>query len=85
MQNEKEVKSDSVLENFSDKAKTANENKPLTTLKSKAVEEVVTVELDKKQQEDYVLLHNFEKAETAEEFNGTWRDFDGSDELEEHQ
>ena len=85
MQNEKEVKSDSVLENFSDKAKTANENKPLTTLKSKAVEEVVTVELDKKQQEDYVLLHNFEKVETAEEFNGTWRDFDGSDELEEHQ
>ena len=85
MQNEKELKSDSVLENFSDKAKTANENKPLTTLKSKAVEEVVTVELDKKQQEDYVLLHNFEKVETAEEFNGTWRDFDGSDELEEHQ
>ena len=85
MQNEKELKSDSVLENFSDKAKTANENKPLTTLKSKAFEEVVTVELDKKQQEDYVLLHNFEKVETAEEFNGTWRDFDGSDELEEHQ
>ena len=85
MQNDKEVKSDSVLENFSDLTKKANENKPLTTLKSNAVEEVITVELDKKQQEDYVLLHNFEKAETAEEFNGTWRDFDGSDELEEHQ
>ena len=85
MQNEKEVKSDSVLENFSDQTKKAEENKPLTTLKSKAVEEVITVELDKKQQEDYVLLHNFEKAETAEEFNGTWRDFDGSDELEDHQ
>lgn len=85
MQNEKELKAYSVLENFSDKTKSANENKPLTTLKSKAVEEVITVELDKKQQEDYVLLHNFEKAETAEEFNGTWRDFDGSDELEEHQ
>ena len=85
MQNEKELKSDSVLENFSDKTKSGNDNKPLTTLKSKAVEEVITVELDKKQQEDYVLLHNFEKAETAEEFNGTWRDFDGSDELEEHQ
>ena len=85
MQNDKEVQSDSVLENFSDLTKKANENKPLTTLKSKAVEEVITVELDKKQQEDYVLLHNFEKAETAEEFNGTWRDFDGSDELEDHQ
>jgi nitric oxide reductase NorD protein len=85
MQNDKEIKSDSVLENFSDLTKKANDNKPLTTLKSNAVEQVITVELDKKQQEDYVLLHNFEKAETAEEFNGTWRDFDGSDELEEHQ
>ena len=85
MRNEIEQKTDSKLENFSDKTKKANENQALTTLKAKAVEEVITVELDKKQQEDYVLLHNFEKAETAEEFNGTWRDFDGSDELEDHQ
>ena len=85
MQNDKESKSDNILQNFSDLTKKGNDNKPLTTLKSKAVEEVITVELDKKQQEDYVLLHNFEKAETAEEFNGTWRDFDGSDELEDHQ
>ncbi|MDP3682144.1 MAG: VWA domain-containing protein [Flavobacterium sp.] len=85
MQNEIEKNSNTILENFSDKTKKANENQALTTLKSKAVEEVITVEVDKKQQEDYVLLHNFEKVETAEEFNGTWRDFDGSDELEEHQ
>lgn len=85
MRNEIEQKTDSVLENFSDKTKNANENKALTTIKSKAVEEVITIEVDKKQQEDYVLLHNFEKVETAEEFNGTWRDFDGSDELEDHQ
>ncbi|MFV8343718.1 nitric oxide reductase activation protein NorD [Flavobacterium sp. XS2P39] len=85
MQNTIEKNSDTVLENFSDKTKKGNENQALTTLKSKAVEEVITVEVDKKQQEDYVLLHNFEKVETAEEFNGTWRDFDGSDELEEHQ
>jgi len=85
MRNEVEKASDSVLENFSDSTKKANENQALTTLKAKAVEEVITVELDKKQQEDYVLLHNFEKVETAEEFNGTWRDFDGSDELEDHQ
>ncbi|HRF40907.1 MAG TPA: hypothetical protein PK198_19085, partial [Saprospiraceae bacterium] len=58
---------------------------PDTTLKAKAVEEVKSLTIDKKQQEDYVLLHNFEKVETAEEFNGTWRDFDGSDQLEEHQ
>jgi len=85
MQNETEKNSSTILENFSDKTKKANENQALTTLKTKAVEEVITVEIDKKQQEDYVLLHNFEKVETAEEFNGTWRDFDGSDELEEHQ
>jgi nitric oxide reductase NorD protein len=85
MQNEIEKNSNTILENFSDKTKKGNENQVLTTLKSKAVEEVITVEVDKKQQEDYVLLHNFEKVETAEEFNGTWRDFDGSDELEEHQ
>ncbi|WP_396170292.1 nitric oxide reductase activation protein NorD [Flavobacterium sp.] len=85
MRNEDALKTDSVLENFSDKIKKAQENQALTTLKARAVEEVITVELDKKQQEDYVLLHNFEKVETAEEFNGTWRDFDGSDELEDHQ
>lgn len=31
-----------------------------------------------------MLTHNFEKVETAEEFNGTWRDFDGDDQLEDH-
>ena len=85
MQNDIEQNPDTVLENFSDNTKKGAENQPTTTLKSTAVEEVKTVELDKKQQEDYVLLHNFEKVETAEEFNGTWRDFDGSDELEDHQ
>ncbi|CAN1507513.1 vWA_norD_type domain containing protein [Flavobacteriaceae bacterium] len=85
MKNEVEVDKEDVLQNFSDKTKKPNEVQPLTTLKAKAVEEVITVELDKKQQEDYVMLHNFEKVETAEEFNGNWRDFDGSDELEDHQ
>ena len=85
MKNETVVDSENLLQNFSDKTKIPNEIQLLTTLKAKAVEEVITVELDKKQQEDYVMLHNFEKVETAEEFNGNWRDFDGSDELEEHQ
>jgi nitric oxide reductase NorD protein len=85
MKNEVVIDSDEVLKNFSDKTKKPDEIQPLTTLKAKAVEEVITVELDKKQQEDYVMLHNFEKVETAEEFNGNWRDFDGSDELEDHQ
>lgn len=31
------------------------------------------------------MLHNFEKIETAEEFNGNWRDFDGKDVLNDHK
>ena len=85
MQNQSDTTSENLLHNFDDTVKAASEDKPITTLKAKAVEEVKTLELDKKQQEDYVLLHNFEKAETADEFNGNWRDFDGSDELEDHQ
>lgn len=85
MKNEKEESTESVLENFSDLVKKSNNNQEITTLKTKAVEEIITIEIDKKQQEDYVLLHSFEKAETAEEFNGNWRDFDGSDELEKHE
>lgn len=56
-----------------------------TTIKAKAAEEIKLAEIDKKQQEDYVLTHNFEKVETAEEFDGIWRDFDGADELKEQQ
>ncbi|MEO6902589.1 MAG: VWA domain-containing protein [Bacteroidia bacterium] len=73
------------LKNFNDKTKTANDHSPKTTLKAKPVEEVVNLTVDAKQQEDYVMTHNFEKVETAEEFTGSWRDFDGSDELEKHE
>jgi len=59
--------------------------KPETLLKAKAIEEIKSIQVDKKQQEDYVLTHNFEKVETAEEFDGTWRDFDGDDDLADHQ
>lgn len=58
---------------------------PTTTLQARAVEEIRSLTPDKKQQEDYVMTHNFEKVETAEEANGVWRDFDGSDELKDHQ
>ena len=54
-------------------------------MQAKAVEEIASLTIDKKQQEDYVLMHSFEKIETAEAFNGNWRDFDGKDELESHQ
>lgn len=85
MQNDKEENPETILENFSDLVKKSNSEQITTTLQAKAVEEIITIEVDKKQQEDYVLLHSFEKVETAEEFNGNWRDFDGSDDLEKHE
>ena len=85
MRNENKETNELSLENFSNKTKKPNEAQPTTVLKARAVEEVISVTLDKKQQEDYVMLHNFEKVETAEEFNGVWRDFDGTDELEDQQ
>ena len=54
-----------------------------TEIKSKPTEEVEVITVDKKSQEDYVMTHNFEKVETAEEFTGVWRNFDGDDTLEE--
>lgn len=56
-------------------------NEIKTVLKAKAIEEIQSLKIDIKAQQDYVLTHNFEKVETAEEFNGIWRDFDGEDEL----
>lgn len=85
MRDEPNQGSDHLLENFSDEVKKATPDKPETILKARAVEAIQTLEIDKKQQEEYVLLHQFEKVETAEEFSGTWRDFDGSDELEKHE
>ncbi|WP_339887883.1 VWA domain-containing protein [uncultured Flavobacterium sp.] len=85
MQNSTEIEGDKNLNNFSDLTKKATDEKEQTVLKANPVEEIKSLAIDKKQQEDYVLLHSFEKVETAEEFNGNWRDFDGSDELEKHQ
>ncbi len=85
MQNDSKECTETILENFSDFVKKSNSEQITTTIQAKAVEEITTIEIDKKQQEDYVLLHSFEKVETAEEFNGNWRDFDGSDDLEKHE
>ncbi|MBK8397610.1 MAG: VWA domain-containing protein [Leptospiraceae bacterium] len=52
---------------------------------SKSLSEAEVIEEDKKQIEDYTLGHNFEKIETVEEFDGQWRDLDGSDEMEEQE
>ncbi|SFS51986.1 nitric oxide reductase activation protein NorD [Lutibacter maritimus] len=84
MRNNPEEASENTLNNFTDKVKKANEEQPKTILKSKAVEEIISVQVDVKQQEDAVLQHQFEKVETAEEFGGNFRDFDGEDELDDH-
>ena len=84
MRNEADGTSDNKLKNFNEKAKKAVEDEIKTILKANAVEEIVTLEVDKKQQEDAVLQHQFEKVDTAEEHEGGWRDFDGDDELDKH-
>ncbi|GAA3564273.1 nitric oxide reductase activation protein NorD [Snuella lapsa] len=72
------------LENFTDQVKKAYKEQEKTILKSKAVEEIISVQVDQKQLEDAVLQHQFEKVETAEEFGGNFRDMDGDDDLEDH-
>jgi len=85
MQNTPEEGVNNPLKNFTDKVKTAEQEKPKTILKSKAVEEIISVQIDQKQLDDAVLQHQFEKVETAEEFGGNWKDLDGDDDLEDHE
>ena len=68
-----------------DQTRLKNNLDPSTTIKAKGVEEIKSLQIDAKKQEDDVLNHSFEKVETAEEFSGVWRDFDGDDQLEDHQ
>lgn len=84
MKNENYDETGILLKNVDDKTRQANKDDIKTTLKSKAVEEIISVQVDQKQQEDMVLQHQFEKVETAEEFSGNWKDFDGDDEIDDH-
>ena len=84
MRNNPEGTEKKTLKNFTDKVKKAQEEKIDTILKANAVEEIISVQIDQKQQDDAVLQHQFEKVETAEEFGGNFKDFDGEDELDEH-
>ena len=83
MQNS-QINDGDTLNNFTDAVKKGDEDQPKTIIKSKAVEEIISVQVDVKQQEDAVLQHQFEKVETAEEFGGNFKDFDGDDDLEDH-
>ncbi|WP_412984643.1 nitric oxide reductase activation protein NorD [Pontimicrobium sp. IMCC45349] len=84
MRNSSIEDSKKTLQNFTDKVKSKEEQQSKTIIKANAVEEVISVEIDKKQLEDAVLQHQFEKVETADEFGGNWRDMDGDDELDDH-
>lgn len=84
MKNDPKTLKKAVLKNISEQVKQAIDHEINTILKANAVEEITSLEIDKKQQEDYVMTHNFEKIETAEEWEGGWRDFNGDDELDDH-
>ena len=74
------------LQNFDNAAhKLQHKIEAKTTLHAKAVEAIETLTIDKKQQEENLVFHNFEKIESAEEFNGNWKSFDAKDELKDHQ
>jgi nitric oxide reductase activation protein len=47
------------------------------------IDDILRIELDEKESEDAVLVHTFEKVETADEYSGGSRDTDGADELED--
>ncbi len=56
-----------------------------TEIEGKHVEDTTVLQVDTKAQEEYTMTHNFEKIETLDSFSGRWRDFDGSDEMDEHE
>ncbi len=55
-----------------------------TQIDAPPVEHVTLVKLDAKEIEDAVLVHSFEKVDTADEYHGGGRNLDGSDELADH-
>ncbi len=71
----------------SDAAKGDRKARPPTNVTTEAeapqVGDVELVELDRKELEDAVLNHTFEKIDTADEHRGGARDLDGADELDE--
>ncbi len=77
---------ESDLKNFNQKVKKAITAEIETILKANPVEEMETMQVDKQQQADQVVNNYYEKVETLEEHKGgIWKDFDGDDELDEHQ
>jgi nitric oxide reductase NorD protein len=73
------------LKNVNPELLKQQQKNPKTEIKAKPVEERETILVDKEAQEQFVLTHNFEKVETIEGFDGVWRDFDGDDDLKQHE
>lgn len=84
MNNSQKLSQNNELRHISNKVKEVIQSEIQSIKKANAVEEVQSLIVDKKQQEDFTLIHKFEKVETAEEWEGGWRDFDGEDDLDEH-
>ncbi len=61
------------------------EKKDISERKAPPREKVEVLQIDKKTMQDYTLMHQFEKIETLDDFNGRWRDMDGADEMEAHE
>ena len=61
-----------------------NSSDPETVLEAPAREQIDILEEDREAIKNYTLQHYFEKVETLEEFQGTWRDTDGGDDLSDH-
>lgn len=64
-----------------------NNKKPeiTTEIDANASDEVETVAINQKQMEDNVATNNFEKVDTASEFNGTFKEMDGDDTLSDDE
>ena len=58
---------------------------PSSELEAPAKEMVNVTDVDQKAKQDYTLQHHFEKVDTIDDYDGVWRDTDGSDELDEHE
>ena len=71
------------LENISKNTAPAQKDEITTEIEAQSADEIEVMQLDKHQQEQYVMTHNFEKVDTIDEFNGNWRDFDGDDSLQD--
>lgn len=59
-------------------------DEPQTVLEAPAREEVNVLLEDREAMDKYTLQHYYEKVETLDEFKGSWRQADGSDELDAH-